>query len=78
MGSGARRSFVPPPRERRDERALSWYTLRTSVHTTRRAFEHDRRRDQRLALLGYRVIRFTWRQVMFEPEYVAATLAALL
>lgn len=47
-------------------------------HTTRHAFEHDRRRDQRLALLGYRVIRFTWRQVMFESAYVAQTLATLL
>lgn len=48
------------------------------VHTTRRAFESDRRRDQRLATLGYRVIRFTWRQVVDEPAYVARTLAALL
>lgn len=47
-------------------------------HTTRRAFEHDRRRDQRLAVLGYRVVRFTWRQVMFEPACVAQTLATLL
>lgn len=48
------------------------------VHTTRRAFESDRRRDQRLAMLGYRVIRFTWRQVIHEPDHVAATLRALL
>lgn len=48
------------------------------VHTTRRAFESDRRRDQRLATLGYRVIRFTWRQVTFAPREVAATLRALL
>lgn len=48
------------------------------VHTTRRAFEADRRRDQRLMLLGWRVVRFTWRQVMFEPAYVAATLRAFL
>jgi hypothetical protein len=48
------------------------------VHTTRRAFEHDRRRDQRLALAGWRVVRFTWRQVCFEPAYVAAMLKALL
>jgi hypothetical protein len=47
-------------------------------HTTRRAFEHDRHRDQQLALLGHRVIRFTWRQVLFEPRYVGATLCALL
>jgi predicted transcriptional regulator of viral defense system len=48
------------------------------VHTTRRAFEHDRRRDQALMLLGWRVVRFTWRQVLFEPAYVAATLRRLL
>lgn len=48
------------------------------VHTTRRAFEADRRRDQRLATLGYRVIRFTWRQVIHEPDDVARTLRALL
>ncbi|HEV2776877.1 MAG TPA: DUF559 domain-containing protein [Solirubrobacteraceae bacterium] len=48
------------------------------VHATRRAFHADRRRDQRLMLLGWRVVRFTWRQVMFEPAYVAATLRGLL
>ena len=45
---------------------------------TRRAFHADRRRDARLMLLGWRVVRFTWRQVMFEPAYVAATLRGLL
>ncbi|MDX6682299.1 MAG: hypothetical protein QOG94_2338 [Solirubrobacteraceae bacterium] len=48
------------------------------VHTTRRAFEHDRRRDQRLMLAGYRVVRFTWRQVSGEPATVAATMRELL
>jgi hypothetical protein len=48
------------------------------VHTTRRAFEHDRRRDQRLTMLGWRVVRFTWRQVLYEPAAVAATVAALV
>lgn len=48
------------------------------VHTTRRAFNADRRRDQRLVLLGWRVVRFTWQQVMSEPDYVAATLRGLL
>ena len=46
-----------------------------SVHATKRAFQSDRRRDQRLMLLGWRVARFTWQQVMYEPAYVAATLA---
>ena len=48
------------------------------VHTTRRAFERDRERDQRLMLAGWRVVRFTWRQLTREPERVAATLRALL
>jgi very-short-patch-repair endonuclease len=43
------------------------------VHATRRAFESDRRRDQRLMLLGWRVVRFTWRQLIFEPAYVEQT-----
>ena len=49
-----------------------------NVHATRRAFQSDRRRDQRLMLLGWRVVRFTWQQVMYEPAYVAATLRGLL
>ena len=48
------------------------------VHATRRAFESDRRRDQRLALLGWRVVRFTWRQVVHEPAVVAQVLRGLL
>ena len=47
-------------------------------HTTRKAFRSDRRRDPRLMLLGWRVVRFTWQQVTFEPAYVAATLRGLL
>jgi Protein of unknown function (DUF559) len=47
------------------------------THGTRQAFERDRLRDQRLALLGYQVIRFTWRQVFAEAERVAATVTKL-
>jgi hypothetical protein len=47
-------------------------------HTVRKAFDKDRRRDARLMLLGWRVVRFTWQQVMFEPAYVAAMLRGLL
>jgi hypothetical protein len=49
-----------------------------ATHGTRRAFERDRRRDQRLALAGYRVIRFTWRQVARDPGEVAQTVRQLL
>jgi predicted transcriptional regulator of viral defense system len=48
------------------------------VHTTRRAFERDRRRDQRLMLAGWRVVRFTWRQIVEEPAAVSATIRRLL
>lgn len=47
-------------------------------HSGRRAFEHDRLRDQRLQATGYRVLRFTWRQLTERPEAVAATLGAAL
>jgi hypothetical protein len=49
-----------------------------SAHGTRRAFERDRRRDQRLIVAGYRVVRFTWRQITREPALVAATVRRLL
>ena len=47
-------------------------------HGTRGAFERDRRRDQQLVVAGFRVVRFTWRQVAAEPDLVAATVGALL
>jgi very-short-patch-repair endonuclease len=47
-------------------------------HRTRSAFEEDRRRDARLKLLGYEVLRFTWRQVKDEARTIAATIRTLL
>jgi hypothetical protein len=47
-------------------------------HGTRQAFERDRDRDQRLTLAGYRVVRFTWRQIVREPEKVRERLGELL
>ena len=49
-----------------------------ATHGTRRAFEADRHRDQRLMLAGYRVVRFTWRQVTEDPASTIATIQALL
>jgi very-short-patch-repair endonuclease len=45
------------------------------THRTRRAFENDRKRDRRLRLTGWDVIRFTWRDVEREPDEVRAFLA---
>jgi len=49
-----------------------------TVHGTAKAFEADRRRDQRLAIAGYRVIHTTHRQVVDRPAELARTLARLL
>jgi very-short-patch-repair endonuclease len=48
------------------------------VHGTRQAFEKDRLRDQRLLLAGYRVVRFTWRQLVDRPYEAANTVSRLL
>ena len=55
-----------------------WLSDGHATHRTRYAFEHDRQRDQQLMLAGWRVIRFTWRQLTQEPDRVAATLRGLL
>jgi very-short-patch-repair endonuclease len=48
------------------------------THDTATAFEADRRRDQRLTLAGWRVIRCTWSQVINEPADLVRTLKVLL
>ena len=45
-------------------------------HSTRRAFDRDCSRYDGLVVRGWLVLRFSWEQVMFEPELVAATIAA--
>jgi very-short-patch-repair endonuclease len=47
-------------------------------HCGRAAFEHDHARQARLIAHGYEVLRFTWRQVVDEPEEVIAALRARL
>jgi very-short-patch-repair endonuclease len=48
------------------------------AHGTRAAFESDRARDVELRLLGYEVVRFTWRQLTDRPREVAGALLSLL
>jgi Transcriptional regulator, AbiEi antitoxin/Protein of unknown function (DUF559) len=43
-------------------------------HATDRAFHNDRARDRALALAGWRVLRFTWRDVAEAPPQVAREL----
>jgi len=49
-----------------------------AFHGHRRAFERDRRRDQRLMLAGYQVVRCSWRQVAEEPGRLLDTISTLL
>jgi Transcriptional regulator, AbiEi antitoxin/Protein of unknown function (DUF559) len=59
-------------------RRLAIETDGNETHGTRQAFEADRLRDQRLAIAGFQVIRFTWRQVEDDPDAVVATLRELV
>jgi hypothetical protein len=47
-------------------------------HSSRRAFERDRRKSAELTALGYRVIRVTDRQLTTEPDWVADRIATVL
>ena len=47
-------------------------------HGTRGALVRDCRRYDELTVRGWRVLRFAWEHVMFEPEWVAATVGALV
>jgi very-short-patch-repair endonuclease len=84
-----RAARLAPPRTNvrigRHEVDLVWPEQRLVVevdgfafHGSRTAFERDRRRDAELLAMGYRVVRFTWRQLTREPEAVIVTLASAL
>ena len=60
------------------DRKLAVETDGWGSHGGRSAFESDRARDVDLRLIGYDVVRFTWRQVSDHPAAVAAKLRALL
>lgn len=61
-----------------------WHPQRVAVeldgwqdHGTRRGFEQDRERDATLTSAGWRVVRFTYRQVTARPDHVLSTLRRL-
>lgn len=49
-----------------------------AAHRTAHAFEHDRARDARLAVAGYRVVRYTARRLIRQPATVNRELRSLL
>ena len=48
------------------------------VHSGRSVFEDDRSRQNALALAGWTVLRFTWRQVCTRPGWVVAQICDAL
>jgi hypothetical protein len=49
-----------------------------AFHAMPTTFAADRRRDQKLALAGFTVVRLTWEQVTVEADATAHTIATLL
>jgi very-short-patch-repair endonuclease len=47
-------------------------------HSSREQMRRDRRRDRQLTALNWRPVRFTFEEVVFEPETVRAELTTLL
>lgn len=47
-------------------------------HDPEDARNRDRRRDNTAAVLGWTVLRFTWREVVHEPELVVASVRGAL
>jgi very-short-patch-repair endonuclease len=60
------------------DQKLAVETDSSTFHGTRRAGRNDAARDRALTLAGWRVARFTWWDVMAEPERVASEVRALL
>ncbi len=49
-----------------------------AYHTGRREFRRDCRRYDELVAWGWTVFRFTWEQIMFEPDFVRWCLTSWL
>jgi very-short-patch-repair endonuclease len=64
---------------------LAWPEVRLAVevdgwetHGTREAFQDDRERDAVMVALRWRVLRFTWNDVVNRPGYVLAIIRRAL
>ena len=49
-----------------------------AVHSSAEAFEADRRRQNRLVLAGFRVLRYTWRRLQDDPQGLIVEIRAAL
>ena len=81
---------IPRPQVNRRRGSITpdfrWSEQRVIVETDgwathgrqRRVFESDRERDVNLTVEGWRVLRFTWRQLTERPPWVAAQVLSVL
>ncbi|MDX1448724.1 MAG: hypothetical protein R3246_06625 [Acidimicrobiia bacterium] len=56
--------------------AIEWDSIR--YHGDLASFDADRERDRSVVLHGWRILRFTWKDVTERPDRVVETLAALV
>ncbi len=74
-------AWWPNDRERLDAYIPAWRLVieadGRAWHTRSKDFERDRRRDHIALVNGCRVARFTYEQLVHEPEYVLAVLLAI-
>lgn len=49
-----------------------------AVHSKAEVFESDRRRQNALVLAGYRVLRYTWKQLTEEPDVLVTQIRTML
>ena len=64
---------------------LAWPEVRLAVevdgwetHGSREAFQDDRERDALMVAIGWRVLRFTWDDVVNRPSYVLSVIRRTL
>lgn len=64
---------------------LAWPAVRLLIevdgwdtHGSREAFQADRRRDAMMVAMGWRVLRFTWDDIVNRPDYVLTTIRRAL
>ena len=71
-GGMARLDFAYP------DKLLFIETNGWTAHRSRQAFVRDNRRENQVVLLGWKPLGFTWDDVVYRPEEVAAGVAAAL
>ena len=49
-----------------------------AFHSDRTSYRNDRRRTNQLVLAGWRILRFSWEDVVHHPEEVVAAVRAAL